>query len=122
GWERWGCGGYGVASGLARDIQRYLADEPVEARPPSAGYRLRKFVRRHPLELALAGALAVLLVGGGAVAWWQSEQAGARRETDLRGQLEDEKRSAADRGRLGGHAAAGGGRFGPCGAAPRAGG
>ena len=33
---------YETANGLARDIQRYLADEPVEARPPSAGYRLRQ--------------------------------------------------------------------------------
>src|SRR5262245_6962889 len=97
---------YETASALARDIQRYLADEPVEARPPSAGYRLRKFVRRHPLELALAGALAVLLVGGVAVAWWQSEQAGARRETDLRRRLEDERRWAADRTRLGRNAEA----------------
>ena len=32
---------------LARDIQRYLADEAVEARPPSAGYRLSKFLRRN---------------------------------------------------------------------------
>ncbi|HVJ83032.1 MAG TPA: serine/threonine-protein kinase, partial [Planctomycetia bacterium] len=37
---------YDTASGLARDIQRYLADEAVEARPPSASYRLMKFVRR----------------------------------------------------------------------------
>src|SRR5262245_6354539 len=83
---------YETASALARDVQRYLADEPVEARPPSAAYRLRKLVRRHPLELALAAALAVLLVGGVAVAWWQSEQAGARRETDLRRRLEDNAR------------------------------
>ena len=33
---------YETANGLARDIQRYLADEAVEARPPSAGYRLRQ--------------------------------------------------------------------------------
>src|SRR5262249_11015732 len=33
---------YETASGLARDIQRYLADEPVEACPPSATYWLRK--------------------------------------------------------------------------------
>src|SRR5262249_1935484 len=33
---------YESADGLARDIQRYLADEVVEARPPSAGYRLKK--------------------------------------------------------------------------------
>jgi serine/threonine protein kinase len=38
---------YETANGLARDIQRYLADEVVEARPPSTGYRLKKFVRRH---------------------------------------------------------------------------
>src|SRR5262249_48901398 len=97
---------YETASALARDIQRYLADEPVEARPPSAGYRLRKLVCRHPLELALAGALALLLVGGVAVAWWQSEQAGARRETELRRRLEDERRWAADRARLGRNAEA----------------
>src|SRR5438132_996878 len=38
---------YETANGFAEDLQRYLADEPVEACPPSAGYRLRKFVRRH---------------------------------------------------------------------------
>src|SRR5262249_4319522 len=38
---------YDTASGLARDVERYLRDEPVEARPPSSGYRLRKFVRRN---------------------------------------------------------------------------
>src|SRR6185503_14034264 len=35
---------YETASALGRDIQHYLADEPVEARPPSGRYRLRKFV------------------------------------------------------------------------------
>ena len=38
---------YETANGLARDIERHLADEPVEARPPSRGYRLRKFARRN---------------------------------------------------------------------------
>ena len=46
-----------------RDIQRYLADEPVEARPPSAGYRLRKFVRRHKGQV-IAASLVLLAVGG----------------------------------------------------------
>ncbi len=36
---------YETANGLARDLERYLADEPVEACPPTAGYRVRKFVR-----------------------------------------------------------------------------
>src|SRR5208282_343707 len=35
---------YETANGLAMDIQRYLADEPVSAGPPGAGYRLRKLV------------------------------------------------------------------------------
>src|SRR5947208_5338348 len=38
---------YETASGLGRDIERYLHDEPVLACPPSAMYRLRKLVRRH---------------------------------------------------------------------------
>src|SRR5204863_7624554 len=38
---------YESASSLAADIQRYLADEPVQACPPSTLYRLRKFARKH---------------------------------------------------------------------------
>jgi serine/threonine protein kinase/tetratricopeptide (TPR) repeat protein len=38
---------YETANGFAADVLRHLSDELVEARPPSAGYRLRKFVRRH---------------------------------------------------------------------------
>jgi serine/threonine protein kinase/tetratricopeptide (TPR) repeat protein len=54
---------YETAVGLARDVQRHLADEPVEACPPSAGYRLRKFVRKHrALVASVAGFVAMLLV------------------------------------------------------------
>ncbi len=38
---------YETASGLAQDVERYLADESVEACPPSAGYRVGKFTRKH---------------------------------------------------------------------------
>src|SRR5262249_54053799 len=38
---------YETASAFAADVQRYLHDEPVQACPPSARYRLRKFVRRN---------------------------------------------------------------------------
>ena len=52
---------YETANGLARDLQRYLACEPVVARPPSAFYRLQKFTRRHrPLVLS-ASVIGVLL-------------------------------------------------------------
>ena len=46
------------------------------------------------------------MLGGGAVVWWQGAQAGARRESDLRRQLEDDRRSAADNARLGRNAEA----------------
>ncbi|HKI16909.1 MAG TPA: serine/threonine-protein kinase [Isosphaeraceae bacterium] len=58
---------YETTSGLARDIQRYLADEPVEARPPSAAYRLGKFVKRHRTAV-LAASLVLLALALGAVA------------------------------------------------------
>ena len=55
---------YETASGFAADVQRYLDDEPVQACPPSAMYRLRKFVRRNKRALATLGLLgAMLLVG-----------------------------------------------------------
>jgi tetratricopeptide (TPR) repeat protein/tRNA A-37 threonylcarbamoyl transferase component Bud32 len=97
---------YETANGLAMDIRRHLGGEPVVAAPPSAAYRARKFVRRHRLQLTLTGTVALLVLGGAAVAWWQMEQAGARRETELRRRLEDEQRSAADRARLGRNAEA----------------
>jgi hypothetical protein len=75
---------YETANALARDVQRYLADELVEARRPSAGYRLKKFVRRHPLELALAGAVLLLLLGGAAFAWRQHQQAQVVRQREGR--------------------------------------
>ncbi len=55
---------YDTAIGFARDIQRYLADEPVEAGPPSATYRLRKLAWKHRRGLATALALILLLVAG----------------------------------------------------------
>jgi tetratricopeptide (TPR) repeat protein len=53
---------YETANGLARDVQRYLHDEPVEACPPSTGYRLKKFARKNRQLLATAIAFVLLLV------------------------------------------------------------
>jgi hypothetical protein len=55
---------YEMASGLAMDLKRYLADLPVEASPPSAAYRLKKFLRRHKGPVLAASVIIVLLVGG----------------------------------------------------------
>jgi serine/threonine protein kinase len=58
---------YETANGLAADVQRYLADEPVQACPPSAGYRLRKFVRRNRATVAAVVLVAGLLLVGSVV-------------------------------------------------------
>jgi serine/threonine protein kinase/tetratricopeptide (TPR) repeat protein len=72
---------YETASALAADVQRYLKDEPVEAFPPSAWYRLRKFVRRHrPVVWSAAAVLALVLLGGGGAAWWGQQRAAALRD------------------------------------------
>jgi serine/threonine protein kinase/tetratricopeptide (TPR) repeat protein len=55
---------YESASAFAADVERYLADEPVQACPPSAAYRLKKFLRRNRGPVLVAGAIAVLLVSG----------------------------------------------------------
>ena len=51
---------YETASGLAHDVERFLKDEPVEACPPSAGYRLRKFARQNKRWLTTAAVIAAL--------------------------------------------------------------
>ncbi len=55
---------YETAGALAADVQRYLADEPVQACPPSWGYRLRKFLRRNKGPVVGVAAVLLVLVGG----------------------------------------------------------
>jgi serine/threonine protein kinase len=66
---------YETANGFARDVQRYLADEPVEACPPSTAYRLRKLIRRHRAAIWTTGVVAVALVVGTVVSAWQAVRA-----------------------------------------------
>jgi WD40 repeat protein/serine/threonine protein kinase len=66
---------YETANGLAQDVERYLHDEPVEACPPTARYRLRKFARKHQSGLATAAGFAILLVLGTAMSAWQAVRA-----------------------------------------------
>ena len=56
---------YATPSELATDIERYLRNEPVLARPARAAYRARKYVRRHQVGAAFAATAAVLLVSLG---------------------------------------------------------
>jgi WD40 repeat protein/serine/threonine protein kinase len=66
---------YETANSLARDLQHYLADEPVEACPPTAGYKLLKFARKNKNLLGTAAAFAVLLLLGIAASVWQAVRA-----------------------------------------------
>jgi len=54
---------YASVSMLAEDVQRYLDDEPIGARPDTLAYRAAKFVRRHTGAVAAAAAVALLLAG-----------------------------------------------------------
>jgi serine/threonine protein kinase len=53
-----------TASGFASDVQRFLKNEPVEARPPSSLYRFQKLVRRNKAAFVGAAAVAATLVLG----------------------------------------------------------
>ncbi|WP_165073773.1 serine/threonine-protein kinase [Paludisphaera rhizosphaerae] len=74
---------YETVAGLSKDVQHYLADEAVEARPASSWYRFQKSYRRHRASVLTAAGFALLLVSGLAgVTWkWRAERA-ARAEAD----------------------------------------
>ena len=74
---------YETVSGLVRDLQHYLAGEPVDAAPHSAVYRLRKLVRRHRVGLVTAAAFVLLLIVAAAVSTWLAIRA-SRAERDAR--------------------------------------
>jgi WD40 repeat protein/tRNA A-37 threonylcarbamoyl transferase component Bud32 len=74
---------YETANALAADVRRYLADEPIVARPPGRLYALGKLMRRNKLAFA-AGAAVVfaLVVGLGATTALLVREQQARREVD----------------------------------------
>ncbi|MBX3404185.1 MAG: protein kinase [Phycisphaeraceae bacterium] len=75
---------YQSAASLARDLERYLAGAPVEARSGSGWYLLRKALLLNRRRLALAGAaVAVLLGAGAAVAWSMASAAEAARRAEF---------------------------------------
>jgi eukaryotic-like serine/threonine-protein kinase len=76
---------YGSAAEFAADIERVLDHRPVEARPPTVGYLLARFVRRHRALSAAAGVVLAVLVGATAVSLrYALGEAAARREAEAR--------------------------------------
>ncbi len=101
---------YASAADLARDVDRWLADEPVSAYRAPLVARLRRWARRHRTLVAsgAAAVLAALLLGGGAWWWWARVRAEGREQTTrkVNGLLTQashsrgEARGAAGRARL----------------------
>ena len=69
---------YAGAAALAADLRRWLDGRAVEARVPSLGYRVAKFVRRHRLGVAAAAMVLIALAAGAAGTWWQAVRARAQ--------------------------------------------
>ena len=87
---------YETANALARDIERYLQDEPVEAGPPRASYRLRKLAWKHRTALGIAAMSVTLLVLVSCVSAWQAVRAtrAERQAVAERDRAEQEKNRA----------------------------
>ncbi len=88
---------YESAGGFARDVQRYLDGDAVEACPPSSSYRMRKFVGKHRVGLATAAAFAALLIAGTAVSLAMAVR--VARERDRAVLAESEAKSEGEKSR-----------------------
>ena len=66
---------YASAAALADDLRRYLADQPITARPASTSYQLRKFARRHSALVGAVAAVFAVLVVGIVLTTWQAVRA-----------------------------------------------
>ncbi len=88
---------YESANELAKDVQRYLDDEAVEACPPSALYRFRKFTKRNRVPLAIVGLLtaAIVLIAVSMQARTAMRDSETARLQEQQRRLETEKASRA---------------------------
>ena len=89
---------YETANGLALDLERYLASEPVLARPPSAGYRFRKFIARNRVAAFSAAAISASLILGTVLSSWLAIKAtrAERQQRALRFEAQAAKQQATE--------------------------
>ncbi len=66
---------YDSAADLARDVQRFLDQQPITARPPSSWYRIQKYAQRNKLTFTTTALVLLALVTGTAVSTWQAVRA-----------------------------------------------
>jgi len=85
---------YQSAGELARDLRRYLAGEPIEAKRDALTYVLRKQLTRHKLPVAIAAAFLLVVFGGLATSLTFWQQAGAQRDEARREQQRAQREAA----------------------------
>jgi serine/threonine protein kinase len=83
---------YETAGSLARDVERHLAGEAVEAGPPSAWYQLGKLASRHRATLVATAAFAGLLIGAAAISTYLAFRA-IRAEAKTSNALDETKQA-----------------------------
>jgi serine/threonine protein kinase/WD40 repeat protein len=89
-----------TANGLAADVERFLKDEPVQACPPTLGYRFRKWVRKNKVAFTTGSSIAAALVVGLALTSWQAVRAtNAKRETAAAMDKVEDERDEANKAR-----------------------
>jgi serine/threonine protein kinase/WD40 repeat protein len=92
---------YETANGMAMDIQRFLGNEPVLARPPSQLYRLGKFARRNRAAFTAAAGVSAALFLGLVISLWQAIRAGQARQAEQRARVAaDESRARESQQRI----------------------
>ncbi len=85
---------YETANGFAKDIERFLNHEPVQAGPPTAAYRVKKFVRRNRGPVIAVATIFFALVAGITGTTWQTVRA-TEAEKELRISLDETKQATA---------------------------
>ncbi len=89
---------YATADNFADDVERFLNDDEVHARPPSTAYRLSKLAKKHKAALLGVSAVATALILGTVVSVWYAIKAGnSSREALGAQQAEAQQRQAAER-------------------------
>ncbi len=66
---------YETANGLSKDVERYLNNEPIVARPASMAYRIRKTIQRNKAAMVSLALIAISMVVGTGIATWQAIRA-----------------------------------------------
>jgi hypothetical protein len=92
---------YASVEHFATDLQRYLEQKAVSARPASFGYRTAKFIRRNRASVALAGAVTVPVLGFGGFSAYEAHVSLQQSRQTIAAQRDLARELAAAYARLG---------------------